>query len=283
MQNITIGLGPRLETVGSFVPAGARLGDIGTDHAYLPIALYEKGMIVKAVAVDVHKGPYESAKEAVGSRQLESVIDVRFGDGLQPVLPGEVDTLTLAGMGGRTMLEILNARPEVANLVSCLVLQPQGAEASVRHSLLDTGWLMQDECLVEEDGRVYVVMVYTRQNGKTKTELEERVALWVERLWPKFNNSLESASANDDIFLERMDKANFAALAASLVWYLGPLVLDKPSANLFVLLDDYIDLRRKRTEQMQLAKSREVQEKIAQDLRETLLAEGMKKWLSVLI
>lgn len=105
-MTVSVSLGPRLQTVASFVPEGANLGDIGTDHAYLPISLYEGQKIAKAVAIDVHEGPYQSALAAVKARKLEDVIDVRFGDGLMPLEVGEVNVLTLAGMGGRTMLEI---------------------------------------------------------------------------------------------------------------------------------------------------------------------------------
>ena len=155
-----IKLGPRLQAVASYVPVGAVLGDIGTDHAYLPVYLLQQKIIRKAIGVEKHKGPYESALQNVRSYGLAEWIDIRFGDGLKPLQKAEVDTLTIAGMGGTTILEILAGNPPVLEAVTRLILQPQGAEAQVRLSLLDQGWKIVDECLVEEDNRIYNVLCF---------------------------------------------------------------------------------------------------------------------------
>ena len=42
-------LSPRLRMVGELVPAGARLADVGTDHAYLPAVLILEEKIPRAV------------------------------------------------------------------------------------------------------------------------------------------------------------------------------------------------------------------------------------------
>ena len=58
-------LTPRLQTVADRVPAGARLADVGTDHAYLPTWLLMNGKIPFAVCTDLRPGPLERAKETV--------------------------------------------------------------------------------------------------------------------------------------------------------------------------------------------------------------------------
>ena len=152
-------LSGRLAALSAFVPQGARLADIGTDHAYLPIELVQKNIATSAVAGDVHIGPYQAAKDNIESLGLNHKISVRFGDGLSVLSPGEVDTVVIAGMGGSTIIEILNSNPEVTNSLSRLILQPMVATGAVRRWLISNKWSIIDEALVLDDGRLYEIVV----------------------------------------------------------------------------------------------------------------------------
>ncbi len=264
-MSLSVTIGPRLQTVASFVPKDAKLGDIGTDHAYLPIALYEALQIAKAVAIDVHEGPYQSALTAVNARHLEAVIDVRFGDGLMPLKSGEVNALTLAGMGGRTMLDILSARPDVLESVKDLILQPQGAESAVRLALLADGWRLKAERLVEEDDRVYVVMAYSKDDGWDRTELQALENKWTERLHPL----LESGS---------ILAPQFQSLVQKLVWHFGPLVLEERPDLLTRYMSEYWSMLAKRMEQMKKSTNTETMTKIREVSEELALLEELQKW-----
>ena len=263
-MTVAITLGLRLQTVASFVPEGARLGDIGTDHAYLPIALYEAHRISKAVAVDVHEGPYQSALAAVKGRNLEAVIDVRFGDGLMPLVPGEVNVITLAGMGGRTMLDILSARPDVLNSVTDLIVQPQGGEGAVRLALLNGGWRLKAELLVEED-RKYVVMAFSKVDGWNVAELLTIEQEWHQRLQPFVENRIILSEG-------------FKGLVHRLVWHFGPLVLNERTDLLRGYLDEYSGMLLKRMEQMKKSNSVEIGVKIREVADELTLVEGLRTW-----
>ena len=59
----TFKLPPRLAAIAALVPDGARLADVGTDHALLPIRLLLDGKIQSAVATDIRPGPLSRAKE----------------------------------------------------------------------------------------------------------------------------------------------------------------------------------------------------------------------------
>lgn len=152
-------LGERLAALASFVPQGARLADIGTDHAYLPIELVQKGIAISAVAGDVHSGPYQSAQANVENLRLEEKIFVRMGDGLAVLTPGEVDTIVIAGMGAGTIIEILEKRPEVTGVLTRLILQPMIATATIRQWLQANQWNIVDETLVVDDGKLYEIVV----------------------------------------------------------------------------------------------------------------------------
>ncbi|MDK2889193.1 MAG: tRNA (adenine22-N1)-methyltransferase [Thermoanaerobacter sp.] len=149
----------RLAAIAAYVPPGVVVADIGTDHALLPIYLVAKGICPKAVATELNAGPYRSARTAVHLQGLDGKIDVRQGDGLRPLLPGEAQVIVLAGLGGNTIREILAAAPEVLAASRRLILQPMADAGDLRLWLAENGWRLVDETLVEDDGRLYVVMV----------------------------------------------------------------------------------------------------------------------------
>ena len=152
-------LGSRLAALAACVPQGTRVADIGTDHAYLPIELVQKNIAILAVAADVHIGPYQAAKDNIEGLGLNNKISVRFGDGLSVLSPGEVDTVVIAGMGGSTIIEILTSNPEVTSSLSRLILQPMVATGMVRRWLSSNKWTIIDEALVQDDGKLYEILV----------------------------------------------------------------------------------------------------------------------------
>ena len=85
-------LTPRLQLLADWVPQGAKLADIGTDHGYLPVWLSLQGRLASAVASDLRKGPLERAKET-GRTYGARNIDYRLGNGLEGVRPEEADVI----------------------------------------------------------------------------------------------------------------------------------------------------------------------------------------------
>jgi tRNA (adenine22-N1)-methyltransferase len=153
-----ITLSERLRKIADKVPKGARLADIGSDHALLPVYLALERRIVFAVAGEVNEGPYQAAKRQVMRYRLQHLIDVRKGDGLQILAPGEVDVITIAGMGGGLIVDILESGQDKLQGVARLILQPNVGESLVRRWLWENGWLLKDEEIVEEGGKIYEIL-----------------------------------------------------------------------------------------------------------------------------
>ena len=165
-------LSERLQTVASFVPTGAIVADIGSDHAYLPCYLVMNGIAKGAIAGEVVKGPYESAERQVRTEGLTEQIEVRLADGLAAVEPDDhVDTVTIAGMGGPLIVSILEKHPESLNNVTRLILQPNIHAKVIREWALENDWAIYDEVILEEDDKIYEVLVLQR-GEMTLTEAE---------------------------------------------------------------------------------------------------------------
>jgi tRNA (adenine22-N1)-methyltransferase len=150
----------RLERVAAHVPAGARLADIGSDHGYLPVALLRRGVIAAAVAGEVALTPFEAARRTVRDNGLEASISVRLADGLAAIEPGDrITAISICGMGGETIRDILASGKTRLNGQERLVLQPNGGEQPLRQWLMDNGYRILSEEVLRENRFDYEVIV----------------------------------------------------------------------------------------------------------------------------
>ena len=167
-------LSKRLGAVASYVQKGSRLADVGSDHAYLPLFLVENGTIDFAVAGEVVQGPYQSAlKNVAQAGQLEQ-IQVRLANGLSAIESSDqIDTITIAGMGGRLIADILEA--DLAKLagVQRLILQPNNREDELRIWLQEQGFQIVAEEMVTENQKFYEILV-VEPGTMELTPLEQR-------------------------------------------------------------------------------------------------------------
>ena len=153
-------LSARLACVASLVPAGARVADIGSDHAYLPAALVLDGKIDFAIAGEVVKGPYENAVHEIKDHQLEGKVIPRLADGLAAIEPADkVDTITIAGMGGSLIASILEKDNNKLTGIKRLVLQPNVGESQLREWLMNNHYQIMTEKIIEEDNHIYEIIV----------------------------------------------------------------------------------------------------------------------------
>ena len=150
----------RLELVASFVPQGAVLLDVGSDHAYLPIDLVERGRIEGAIAGEVVDGPYQSAIKNIEAYGLKEKIQVRLANGLAAFEEADqVSVITISGMGGRLIATILEEGLDKLANVERLILQPNNREDDLRLWLQEHGFQIVAESILEEAGKFYEILV----------------------------------------------------------------------------------------------------------------------------
>lgn len=169
-------LSRRLATVGSFVRSGARVADIGSDHAYLPAHLALTNQISWGIAGEVARGPFENAQREITRLDLSAQLEARLADGLAAIQPADrIDTVTIAGMGGPLIRHILAADPRRLTGVQRLVLEPNVGEATVREWLAANRFAITAERILTEDGHTYEVICADRVSTPVSYSAEEQL------------------------------------------------------------------------------------------------------------
>lgn len=149
-------LGPRLKAVASFIPAGSRVADIGTDHGYLPIWLRSEGVSPTVIASDIRSGPLAIAKANAARYRIDG-ITFRLCPGLRDIRPQEADVVVIAGMSGETICTILECA-EWDWVDKRLVLEANTKQPELLTWLYTHGLHVEGECFPEERGRIYRVL-----------------------------------------------------------------------------------------------------------------------------
>lgn len=171
MEHKQLALQPRLVLLARLVPEGCRLTDVGTDHGYLPVSLLQQGRITSAIASDIGAEPLEHARRTAAQYGAAG-IDFRLCPGLSAIAPEETDVIVIAGMGGETIITILQDAPWTKDGRHTLLLQPMTKAADLRHWLADNGYTFTEEHLVEDKGRLYPVLTVTGGTHRALTEAE---------------------------------------------------------------------------------------------------------------
>ena len=163
----------RLERVAAQVPAGSRLADIGSDHGYLPVALMKRGVIAAAVVGEVALTPFNAAERTVRENDLDEHIIVRLADGLAAIEPQDgITAISMCGMGGETIRDILDSGKARLSGTERLILQPNGGEQPLRQWLMEHGYRILFEEVLRENRFYYEIIVAERVGSVSYTAEE---------------------------------------------------------------------------------------------------------------
>lgn len=221
-------LTPRLLTAASMARQGVTAADIGTDHAYIPAYLVANGLCAHAVACDINPGPLGNARATLKKYGMEQSIELRLGNGLEPVKPNEAQDIYICGMGGDIISEIILAAPWVKNNNVHLILQPMTRAEHLRAFLFANGYSILRERAVTEGRHCYTVInaAYTGEKsepdevtihiGRLTENLDEDAKRYIlkqsQRLKKKALGMMKARNASDEaekilVLSEKLQKA----------------------------------------------------------------------------
>ncbi|KUO51450.1 MAG: hypothetical protein APF76_13890 [Desulfitibacter sp. BRH_c19] len=203
-------LNVRLATIAKYITPNSLVVDVGTDHALLPIFLIQNNLACKIIGVEINQGPFLKARKNVSTLGLEKDIELRQGDGLEPVLNEQVDVVVIAGMGGKSIVEILKRGASLLKDVKKIILQPMNGCELVRNYLFYTkGLKISDEDLVKENNRLYeIIIAEPGQSQEFDDILIEIGPMLYSKRHPLFPVLLERKIQRYRKIANNMDKSN---------------------------------------------------------------------------
>jgi dinuclear metal center YbgI/SA1388 family protein len=179
-------LDSRLSAVAGFVN-GSRLVDMGTDHAFLPIFLLESGKITSAIAADINDGPLETGRKNAERFGLSEKIVFIKSDGLDKIDLNGVTDISIAGMGGELIADILSRAKKRLYGIN-LILQPQTKREYLFGFLMTNGFFIKSSRIINDDKKTYeiintmmerksasVISVFEAINGIAPFEISEKL------------------------------------------------------------------------------------------------------------
>ena len=162
-------LSKRLSKVLEYINEFDKVADIGADHGYLSIAMLEKG--IKFVQVVENKTePFLRAQSALSG--YDNVI-FSLSDGISDLNEG-INTVTICGMGGLNIVEILGSQLNKARKLNKIILQANSKLYELRTFLNYNNFEIIDEEIIEEKETYYEIIVCKyNENIQTNISFEE--------------------------------------------------------------------------------------------------------------
>lgn len=156
-------LSVRLQTIFNMIATDSIVADVGSDHGKLMISLFEKGIISHGYAIENKKGPYERLKKALEKEDIIDNIVPLFSDGITD-LPECVDTVVIAGMGGKTIIDILKRHQNKLDKVQTLIIDGHSCLPSLREEITRMGFNIADEKIIKEEGIFYEIIKFMKSD-----------------------------------------------------------------------------------------------------------------------
>ena len=160
----------KIKAIAFFIEKKDRVVDIGCDHAYLGIYLKKNNLCKSVISSDINEHALENAKNNIKRNRLEKAIKCILSDGFNNIDDSLYDTVVIAGMGTRTIKEILNNKDKLKN-VRKIILSSNNEQYQLRKYMQKRNYTLKDEKIIYEKNHYYVISKYVC--GKQKLKKQE--------------------------------------------------------------------------------------------------------------
>ncbi len=173
-------LSKRIHAIANQIEPGETAADIGTDHGYVPMLIVREGISPGVILSDISEGSLDKARKTFAECGIEEgSVDFRLGDGLAAVKAGETDAVIIAGLGGHTIVNILDADVAKSRSFKKLVLQPRKHSGTVRYYLYTHGWdIVKDTLAPEGKFQCEIIVAVPSEVSYREAEYPESDIRW---------------------------------------------------------------------------------------------------------
>lgn len=147
-------LSKRLSKVLDYIDKFDIVADIGADHGYLSLEMLNNGVSF----VQVVENKIEPLKRAQLTLKDYRNVKYSLSDGISD-LHELINTVTICGMGGLNIVEILNNNLSTARSLKKIILQANSKLFELREFLNQNGFIILDEAIIEEKGCYYEIIL----------------------------------------------------------------------------------------------------------------------------
>lgn len=213
-----IKLTDRLQIIADEIKQNETMADIGTDHGFLPISLWERGICSKVIMADISEGSLNKARVNAQVLYPEETFDFRLGSGLEVLLPEEVDNVVIAGMGGILMTEIMEKDLSKTRSFKKMILQPRSGQGKLRYWLIRNDFSIMKESLVREGKYICEILtvepgchanaVSREISGCGPDSIEYEVPPWIWKAGPLVQEFVENRIAAEERILAGLGKSH---------------------------------------------------------------------------
>ena len=161
----------KIKAIAFFIKKGDRVVDIGCDHAYLGIYLKENNLCKSVISSDINEHALENAISNIKRCKLDKEIKCVLSDGFDNLDNNDYDTVVIAGMGTKTIKEILNNKEKLKG-VKKIILSSNNEQYELRKYMQKQGYTLDDDKIIYEKNHYYVISKYVLGKQKlSKSEL----------------------------------------------------------------------------------------------------------------
>ena len=149
----------KLKAIAFFIEKNDRVVDIGCDHAYLGIYLEQHNLCKSVISSDINENALQNAISNIKKVGLSKKLKTILSDGLDNIDTKNINTAVIAGMGTKTIKNILKNKEKFAN-VEKIILSSNNEQYELRKFMMKNNYKLDDEKIIFENHHYYVISKY---------------------------------------------------------------------------------------------------------------------------